>query len=272
MKYGFDDKNCKILTLSNVFHIAKDLGPLLKFYNKRFPSGEYITIIYEQIQPEDQILILGNISGSNIMEFISIIDAAIRAGAKDITLIIPYFAYSRQDKMDEPYSSIGFELIAKMLNIFDIRRLVTIDFHSPQLLVLFNFEVSNIHPKDILPGFSEDYFLVTPDNGGSERLKPLQVLSLNKKRIGGNMSFNLYQNIEGKKCLILDDIYDSGQTLRGSIEYIYNKGASKVVAYCSHILSSNIPKELKYCSDSLGIRDGLSAIRLVDFILKQYHS
>lgn len=138
----------KILSLSNTIHIAKDIGRLVNFQNKQYASGEYITIINEPL--EGEVIVMGNIMPGNIMEFLSMLDAARRAGANRITLIIPYFSYARQDKMEKPYSSVGFEILARMINKYWVDRLITVDIHNPEMLRLFDCEVVNIGPDVIL--------------------------------------------------------------------------------------------------------------------------
>lgn len=246
---------------------------MAKFQNKKYASGEYYCLIQETIEAA---VIIGNMSHSNQMEFFSVIDAAIRAGAKDITLIIPYFAYARQDKMEAPYSSVGFEVLAKVINVFKIDRLVTIDLHSPQSLSLFDCEVVNVGLDLIFSGLPHQSFrfsrnngvVITPDIGSYNRNKHLNPICLNKKRMGDSIVFSLSQSIKGKSCFLVDDIIDSGKTISCAIDFLYQNGASEVKAYVTHILKPDIPKEVILTTDSLKPRDDIQVIKVSEILRK----
>lgn len=261
----------KILSLSNTTHIAKDLGKLVNYQNKQYASGEYITIINEAL--EGKVIVMGNIFGSNIIEFLSMIDAAKRAGAKHITLIIPYFGYARQDKMEAPYSSVGFEIMARMINAFRVDKLIVVDIHSHEMLGLFDCEIVNVGLDVILNEvplcfLRDDNILISPDEGSYKRINNHKAICLNKTRKDGCIFFSLDASIHHKNCFIIDDLLDSGATIKGAIDFLYQNRPKKIIVYVTHILSRNIPKEIILTTDSLGIRKDLQIIKLGEILRK----
>lgn len=250
-------KEYKILSLDNTIHIAKDLGDLANYQNKKYESGEYITFLDENLINKSAI-ITGNISPDNIMEFISMIDAAKRARAIEIILVVPYFSYSRQDKMEAPCSSIGFEIMAKIINSFQPDKLITIDIHNPGLLDLFDFEVQNInmYPNIIMEFWKlnyqiSNYQIIVPDEGAYRRINIENAICLGKKRKLDSLEYSLAHSVHGERCIIIDDIVDSGKTLRSAIDFLYQNGASEVLAYATHILNNNNIQELSLTTDSI---------------------
>lgn len=267
LRFPLDDVGVRVLSLQNTMHIAKNIGRLVDFQNKQYASSEYITIINEAL--EGEVIVMGNIEACNIMEFLSMVDAAYRAGAEKISLVIPYFSYARQDKIQKPYSSVGFEIIAKMINVLKVNRIITIDIHSPNMLGLFDCEVINIVPPVILSKSlpqDDDFLIIAPDKGSLLRINSANAICLNKIRKDGKISFSLDSSVQGKNCFIYDDILDSGATIRGAIDFLYQNGAKKVKAFVTHILGKNIPKEVVLTTDSFGKRRQIEMIDLGEII------
>jgi ribose-phosphate pyrophosphokinase len=190
------------------------------------------------------------------MEVLSIIDACKHAGASNITLIAPYIAYGRQNKMELPYSSIGFEILANIINNSNIDRLITVDIHEYSLLSLFNFEVTHITSSDIIKYYSqelglEEYIMVALDLGSKKRLGSTASVYLHKKRSDNLISMELNGKVIGEKCLLIDDIIDSGRSMEAAIKCLNHHGAIDLRPYVTHFLCDKPFMIELYASDSI---------------------
>lgn len=253
--------NGYIAHLSNCNHLVCDIASkanlsILPLHIQRFSSGEIIArMSSEDFHTKEgdisfqRLFILGNIHNivnDNIMEILSIIDLAKNIGFKDISLVIPYMGYSRQDRMFGSYSSIGLRILANMINQARVKNLITIDIHSKYSLLNFlDCNLINIPPFEILIANNfpfKDYHIIAPDEGSYERLSAMHIhnngfSTINKTRSPEGVRMELNQNFEGKKCLIIDDIIDSGATIREAIKVARKSGASQIIVYATHILN-----------------------------------
>lgn len=173
-----------------------------------------------------------------LIELLLTIDAAKNSGAGAINVIAPYLGYSRQDK-NEDFKSHGLGMIANLLSSRSINQLITIDFHAPTALNLFDIPVKNISIEALISPFIQNKLIITPDNGAAQRNHFNQVIKLNKKRLDGDLYFELHNDVTGKNCLIVDDIIDSGHTICLAADILIKNGAKSVEAYVTHALFSN---------------------------------
>ena len=250
----------QILHSSNSQHMATEIATLLhtsitEIKIHKFASGEYICKIDHTLS--ENITIIGSIkTNDDLMEILSIIDATKRAGACNITLIAPYIAYGRQDVMQTPYSSLGIEIIAKILKAIGVTHLVTVDIHSADSLKLFDMKITHITAQDILAYYSgillQNVTIIAPDAGSRDRLGTLGVktIFLNKKRLNSKVTMTLEGNVSGKDCLIIDDIFDSGGTMITAIDILKSNGAHSITGYVTHFLGNVAPLPL-YITDSI---------------------
>ncbi|HEV7218434.1 MAG TPA: ribose-phosphate pyrophosphokinase, partial [Terriglobales bacterium] len=183
----------------------------------------------------------------NLMELLLILDALKRASARRITAVIPYYGYARQDRKDKPRVPISSKLVADLLTTAGAHRALVIDPHTPQLQGFFNIPVDHLFASPVLV----DYFrkltlpnltVVSPDAGGVERARffakkidaPLAIVD--KRRVEMNVAeiMNVIGDVEGRTCLIIDDLIDTAGTLVKTAAALMDAGASAVYACCSH--------------------------------------
>ena len=218
--------------------------PIAEIKIHKFPSGEYICKIDASLT--GSVIVVGSIkTNDDLMEILSIIDAAKRTGASDVILVAPYIAYGRQDVMQLPFSSVGIEIIATILNAVGITNLITVDMHHLDSIKLFNMNVYHITAQEIITHYKGSILddidiIVAPDAGSHARLSKLELnaIFLSKKRIGSNVIMELEGNVEGKNCLIIDDIFDSGGTMMAAYDILKANGAKNINGYASHFLGS----------------------------------
>lgn len=265
----------KLFSLPNTWHIAKALGEVMPYRVKEYASGGFCIIVEKEISPLDEVLIIGNLDLPNLMEFISLLDAVIRAGAKKVALIVPYLGCARQDKMEMPYSSVGFEIVIRILNLFDSYRLITFDVHNPKILQAFSGRIINLSTSFIFKEEIDQYKKITPDAlvlapdlGSYRRIKNTypDAAYLNKTRIGNDIEFSSQYSFQGKDVILLDDILDSGKTIRGALDFVYQAGANSIYAFVTHLAGNHIPKEVIATTDSLGKREGVQQVRIADLL------
>jgi ribose-phosphate pyrophosphokinase len=211
----------------------------------RNARGRHVFIIQPTIAPAD-----------NIMELLLVIDAARRASAAQITAVVPYFGYGRQDRKDQPRVAIGAKLAANMIVAAGADRLLGIDFHQHQIQGFFDIPVDHLYAAPVLTQYFrdkdlEDLVVVAPDVGSAKmargfakRLKASFAI-IDKRRSGPNVSevINVVGEVEGKTCLLVDDMVDTGGTLANAIQALKEQGARAVYAAATHALLSGSAKE-----------------------------
>jgi ribose-phosphate pyrophosphokinase len=227
----------------------------------KFRSGEYLAKINEAISQSEEVIIIGSMVppiNDSLMRLVSIIDAVRNSGAKNITLISPYLGYSRQNSIELPYSSIGVKIIAQILESVGITRLITVDIHSLESLRYFSMEVIHINVIEILSYYSSllnlnNVTIIAPDKGSEMRLKNLgyNIIAMNKTRNNNSIDMMLNGDVEGKNCLIIDDIIDSGKTIEAAIKCLKANKARDIRVYCTHFLGAKTPKVPLYVTDTV---------------------
>ncbi|NWF37882.1 ribose-phosphate pyrophosphokinase [Mariprofundus sp. NF] len=229
-------------------HIGKPQGEI---YTQRFSDGEIFIQVKETIRGLDAFFIQSTSSpaNDNLMELLIFIDAAKRASTRNICAVIPYFGYARQDRKSAGRTPISAKLVADLISRAGATRVLTLDLHATQIQGFFDIPVDNIFAiplfgKDIEEKNEnmEDVIIVSPDVGGVVRARALagrlhvDMAIVDKRRPAPNVAkvMNIIGDIEGKHCILIDDMVDTAGTLCGAAEALLERGATKVSAYASH--------------------------------------
>ena len=232
-------------------NIAKFLNIRLgKATVEAFSDGEIMVEILENVRGKDVFIVQPTSAPANrnLMELMVMTDALRRASAKRITLVIPYFGYSRQDR--RPRSArvaITAKVVANMLTGVGADRVLTVDLHADQIQGFFDCPVDNIYASPVLLGDIwkhkyQDLIVVSPDIGGVVRARALaklldvELAIVDKRRPQPNVAkvMNIIGDVEGRVCVLIDDMVDTAGTLCASAAALKEKGAAHVVAYCTH--------------------------------------
>ncbi len=219
---------------------------------ERFNDQEVYVEVYENVRGEDMFIIqpTSNPSNDNLMELLIMSDALRRSSASRITAVIPYFGYARQDRRSRARTPISAKLVANMLVEAGIERVLTMDLHAAQIQGFFDIPVDNLYASpvfalDILHQFKgamDDVMVVSPDVGGVARARelakrinaPLSIVDKRREKAGEIAEMTVIGNVQGKKCIIVDDICDTAGTLCKAAEVLLENGASEVHSYITH--------------------------------------
>lgn len=228
-------------------HIGLPLGDT---YIQRFSDGEIFLQVKETIRGLDAFFIQSTSSptNDNLMELLIFSDAAKRASARNICAVIPYFGYARQDRKSAGRTPISAKLVADLITRAGATRILTMDLHAAQIQGFFDIPVDNIFAiplfaKDIKEKNSlDDVLIVSPDVGGVIRARALanrlhvDMAIVDKRRPAPNVAkvMNIIGDVEGKHCILIDDIVDTAGTLCGAVDALLERGATQVSAYASH--------------------------------------
>ncbi|ARU06939.1 ribose-phosphate pyrophosphokinase [Comamonas serinivorans] len=220
----------------------------------RFSDGEVTVEIKQNVRARDVFVIQPTCAptNENLMELLIMVDALRRASAERITAVIPYYGYARQDR--RPRSSrvpISAKVVANMLQTCGVARVLTMDLHADQIQGFFNIPVDNIYASPVLLSDLrqknyEDLIVVSPDVGGVVRARALakqlhcDLAIIDKRRPKANVSevMNVIGDIEGRNCVVMDDMIDTAGTLVKAAEVLKERGAKSVHAYCTHPIFS----------------------------------
>ncbi len=235
--------------------IARNLGVSLGAATVgRFSDGEVLVEINQNVRARDVFVVQSTCAptNDNLMELLVMVDALKRASAERIYAVMPYFGYARQDR--RPRSSrvpITAKVVANMLQAVGVTRLLTMDLHADQIQGFFDIPVDNIYASPVLLGDLrqknyEDLIVVSPDVGGVVRARALakqlncDLAIIDKRRPKANVSevMHVIGEIDGRNCVIMDDMIDTAGTLVKAAEVLKERGAKKVYAYCSHPIFS----------------------------------
>ena len=216
----------------------------------RFSDGEVMIELLENVRGRDVFILQSTCAptNDNLMEVLVMVDALKRASAARITAAIPYFGYARQDR--RPRSArvpISAKVVADMLMTVGLHRIMVMDLHADQIQGFFNIPVDNIYATPILLGDLwkqnyDDLLVVSPDVGGVVRARAIakrldsDLAIIDKRRPKANVSevMNIIGDVDGRTCVIMDDIVDTANTLCKAATALKEQGAKKVVAYCTH--------------------------------------
>ncbi|ALE52577.1 ribose-phosphate pyrophosphokinase [Candidatus Thioglobus autotrophicus] len=230
----------------------------------RFSDGESQVEILENVRGCDVFIIqptCGPSPAETLMELLVMADALKRSSAARITAVVPYFGYSRQDRRSRlTRVPITAKLAAKMVESSGIDRILTVDLHADQIQGFFDIPIDNIYAQpvlldDIISQNHEDIVVVSPDVGGvvraraaAKKLNDADLAIIDKRRPAPNMVkvMNVIGDVEGKTCILIDDMVDTAGTLCQAAGILKEKGAKKVVAYATHaVLSGNAISNIK---------------------------
>ncbi len=243
--------------------IARTLGiPLGNAGVSLFSDGEINIEIRENVRGNDVFVVQPTCAPTNrhLMELILMIDALRRASAGRITAVVPYFGYARQDRRVRSVRvPISAKVVADMLSNAGVDRVLTVDLHAEQIQGFFNCTVDNVYGAPVLLGDIErqnyeNLVVVSPDVGGVVRARAVakqldcDLAIIDKRRPSSNQSevMNLIGEVEGRTCVLVDDIVDTAGTLCKAAEALKKNGATKVVAYSTHaVLSGSAIENIK---------------------------
>lgn len=262
--------------------VCKELGIRLgKALVSRFSDGEVQVEIEENVRRQEVFVIqpTNAPTAENFMELLVLVDALKRASVTSVTAVVPYFGYARQDR--RPRSSrvpITAKVAAKMFSAVGTDRVLTVDLHADQIQGFFDIPVDNVYASPLLLADiwrahgTDNMVVVSPDVGGvvraraiAKRLDDADLAIIDKRRPRANVStvMNIIGDVEGKTCVLVDDIVDTAGTLCAAAAALKQRGALKVAAYCTHPVLSGaaIDNVTKSQLDELVVTD---TIRLSD--------
>ncbi|HEX9403254.1 MAG TPA: ribose-phosphate pyrophosphokinase, partial [Steroidobacteraceae bacterium] len=247
--------------------------PLGRAHVGRFSDGEVNVELMENVRGRDVFIVQPtNPPAENLMELLMMTDACRRASAKRITAVVPYFGYGRQDRRPRATRvSITAKLVANMIASAGVDRLLTVDLHADQIQGFFDIPVDNVYASPVLLGDAwkqkyKNMIVVSPDVGGvvraralAKRLDDADLAIIDKRRPRPNESkvMNIIGEVEGKTCVLVDDMVDTAGTLCQAAQALKDEGAIKVVAYITHPVLSGaaIERISKSVLDELVVTD-----------------
>ncbi len=271
--------------------MAAYLGvPLTKATIRRFPDMEVFAEIHENVRGEDVFVVQSTSYPANdhIMELLVSLDALGRASARRVTAVMPYFGYARQDRKPGPRTPISAKLVANIITSAGADRVLTIDLHAGQIQGFFDIPLDHLYAapvvvSDIKANYKEkNVVIVSPDVGGVVRARALAkrleaelaIVDKRRDRAGVSEVMNIIGDIEGRHCILYDDIVDSAGTLCNAAEALIKGGAASVAAYVTHgVLSGKAVERVTNSSltslvitDSIQITDTVKAARNIRVI------
>ena len=224
--------------------------PLTRCSVRRFADMEIFVEIQENVRGEDVFVVQSTSFPANdhLMELLIMIDAARRSSARRITAVIPYFGYARQDRRTSGRTPISAKLVANLITRAGVDRVLTVDLHAGQIQGFFDIPTDNLYAervlvKDIQESHAgKDLVIVSPDVGSVFRARQiarrldvdLAIVDKRRERAGVSEVMNIIGEVEGRRCILIDDIVDSAGTLCNSAEALMDNGAEGVYAYSSH--------------------------------------
>ncbi|MDC3053268.1 ribose-phosphate pyrophosphokinase [Candidatus Pelagibacter sp.] len=285
----------KILTGNSNKQLSKKISKNLK--NKlvntsirKFADGEIYIEINENIRG-NSIFIIQSVSSpanDNLMELLLCIDALKRSSAKNITAVIPYFGYARQDRKVVPRTSISAKLVSNLITNAGANRVVTVDLHAGQIQGFFDIPVDNLFATPIFAKHikrkikSKNIICVAPDVGGVERARALgkkldvglAIVDKRRPSPGKSQVMNVIGNVKNKVCILTDDIIDSGGTIVNAADALLKRGAKEVHVYATHgVFSGDAVKKIKnskiknlVITDSIDSSDKLKKVRNIEVL------
>ncbi|MCO5089346.1 MAG: ribose-phosphate pyrophosphokinase [Methylobacteriaceae bacterium] len=224
--------------------------PMTKCQVRRFADMEVFVEIQENVRGEDIFVIQSTSFPANdhLMELLILIDALRRASARRITAVLPYFGYARQDRKPGPRTPISAKLVANLITRAGADRVLTLDLHAGQIQGFFDIPTDNLFAAPVMVRDIRERInvskamVVSPDVGGVVRARALAkridaqlaIVDKRRERAGESEVMNIIGDVEGKSCILVDDIVDSGGTLCNAAEALLKQGAKDVSAYITH--------------------------------------
>ena len=224
--------------------------PLTKAEVKRFADMEVFVEIQENVRGEDVFVVQSTSfpANDNVMELLVMLDALRRGSARRITAVLPYYGYARQDRKSGPRTPISAKLLANLITTAGADRVLTIDLHAAQIQGFFDIPADNLYAAPVFKtDIAERYpdgklMIVSPDVGGVVRARALasrldadlSIIDKRRPRAGVSEVMNIIGDVEGRHCIMVDDIVDSGGTLCNAAKALMDAGAISVDAYVTH--------------------------------------
>jgi ribose-phosphate pyrophosphokinase len=275
-------RGMKLLAGNSNRALAEDMGrylklPLVKAVVRRFADMEVFVEIQENVRGEDIFVIQSTSfpANDNLMELLIVIDALRRASARRVTAVIPYFGYARQDRKVGPRTPISAKLVANLITRAGADRVLTIDLHAGQIQGFFDIPTDNLYAMPVIVRDIQDYLgqdnlmVVSPDVGGVVRARALAkrigadlaIVDKRRERAGESEVMNIIGDVEGRSCILIDDIVDSGGTICNAADALLREGAKDVCAYATHgVLSGGAVARIKGSKlKSLVITDSIAS-------------
>jgi len=262
-----DDVLMKILSGTSNLSLSKSISRQLKLKLvntniKSFADGEVYVEINENIRGNSVFVIQSTSTpaNDNLMELLLCIDALRRSSAKNITAVIPYFGYARQDRKVVPRTSISAKLVSNLITNAGASRIVTVDLHSGQIQGFFDIPVDNLFTTPLFTRYikknlkNKNLICVSPDVGGVQRTRGLatkinvDLAIIDKRRLqpGKSQVMRIIGNVQNKECIIVDDIIDSGGTIVNAVDALIREGAKSVYVFVTHaVLSGEAINKIK---------------------------
>lgn len=270
----------KLIAGNSNLPLARDISkyldvPLVNASIKRFADMEIFVEVNENVRGQDVFLIQSTAypANDNMMELLICLDTLKRASAKRVTAVIPYFGYARQDRKPGPRTPISAKLAANIITSAGANRVLTLELHAGQIQGFFDIPVDNLFAspvlvKDIKENFdTKNIIIVSPDVGGVVRARgvakkieaDLAIVDKRREKAGISEVLNIIGDVEGRDCILIDDIVDSAGTLCNAAKALKDKGAKSVVAYATHgVLSSGAVERVeKSALESLAVTDSI---------------
>ena len=225
--------------------------PLTEASVRRFADEEIFVEIHENVRGEDVFVVQSTSypANDNLMELLICVDALRRASAKRITAVVPYFGYARQDRKPGPRTPISAKLVANLITTAGANRVLSIDLHAGQIQGFFDIPTDNLFAAPVIAAdikarlSNKNLMIVSPDVGGVVRARglakrldnaPLAIVDKRRERAGESEVMNIIGDVEGRTCILVDDIVDSAGTLCNAAAALRQQGAEEVFAYCTH--------------------------------------
>ena len=243
---------------------------------RRFSDDEIFVEVHENVRGEDMFLIQSTSApaNDNLMELLIMIDALRRASARRITAVIPYFGYARQDRKVGPRTPISAKLVANLITEAGANRVLTVDLHAGQIQGFFDIPTDNLFAQPVIVKDIQDHLgskspmVVSPDVGGVVRARSLArrlntdlaIVDKRREKAGQSEVMNIIGDVEGRACILIDDIVDSGGTLCNAADALIKNGATEVYAYCTHgVLSGKAVERIQNSSlKSMVVTDSIA--------------
>src|SRR5687767_8679643 len=246
----------KIMAGNSNLPLARNIAaylelPLTDASVRRFADEEIFVEIHENVRGEDVFVVQSTSypANDNLMELLICIDALRRASAKRITAVLPYFGYARQDRKPGPRTPISAKLVANLITVAGANRVLSIDLHAGQIQGFFDIPTDNLFAAPVIAAdiqarlSNRNLMIVSPDVGGVVRARglakrldnaPLAIVDKRREKAGESEVMNIIGDVEGRTCILIDDIVDSAGTLCNAAAALRQEGAEEVVAYCTH--------------------------------------
>ncbi|MFO7257396.1 MAG: ribose-phosphate pyrophosphokinase [Bacteroidota bacterium] len=280
----------KILSGSATIYLAQRIAhaygePLTKVQYQRFSDGEMSPFIGESVRGHEVFIIQSTFApADNLLELLLMVDAARRASASSVNVLIPYFGYARQDRKDKPRVSIAAKLIANLLSAAGASRIMACDLHADQIQGFFDIPVDHLDGAYIFVPYLKslglsDIMFASPDVGGIKRARSfakyfdaeLAVCDKYRKEANKVSSMRLIGEVEGKDVVLVDDLVDTGGTICKAAALLKEKGAKSVRAVCTHaVLSGNAYENIQesvleelVVTDTIPLKKHLSKIKVL---------